>query len=113
MTVYEEASLDQSLTVPHQIVAEETGVHTVGPPATNTVGNSDNVSVALGLVGVLAVPTGVGGWTGGDFKVRLGPFVHMTGNEVSVVSYLALDDIVDVVTAARFWKATHRSHCKK
>ena len=113
MTVNEEASLDKSLTVPHQVVAEETRVNTVGPPASDTVSNTDNVRVALGLVSVWTVSTRAGGWAWGDFKVRLGPFVHMTGNEVSVISDLSLDDIVDVVTAARFGKAAHRSHCKK
>ena len=37
----------------------------------------------------------------------------MAGNEVSVVTNLALDDVVDVVGGARFRKATDGSHCKK
>ena len=37
----------------------------------------------------------------------------MASNEVGVVSDLSLDDVVDVVTAARFGKAAHSSHCKK
>ena len=48
-----------------------------------------------------------------DIKVRVGPLVNMASNEVSVVTNLALDDVVDVVSGARFRKATDGSYCKK
>ena len=37
----------------------------------------------------------------------------MASDEVSVVTNLALDDVVDVVSGARFRKATDGSHYKK
>ena len=37
----------------------------------------------------------------------------MASDEVSVVANLTLDDVIDVVSGARFRKATDGSHCKK
>ena len=114
VAVDEEARPDESLAVSHQIVAKQPGVHTISSPPSDPVSNPDNVSVTLGLFSVGGVSAGGHGRSGTDvIEVRLGPLVHMASNEVSVVADLTLDDVVDVVTAARFWKATYSSHCKK
>ena len=111
MAVGEEARPDEPLAVPHEIVAEQSRVHSVSSPPPHPVSHADHVRVPLGLVPGLRVRGGAG--AGADLEVGLGPFVHMASDEVSVVSDLPLDNVVDVVADARFGKAAHSSDCKK
>ena len=107
----EEASLDESLAVPHEIVAEESWINTISSPSSHTISHANHISVAFlrsRVVVDLASLSWTWPWT--PIKVTTGPLVHVSGDEVSIVSDLTSDDVVDVVTASWLGEPTNCSH---